>query len=236
MNAKTLPGLFTARAPRHKPLPEDLAQPDAASLLLAAQREDTLPSRFLAYAMAHALHHETCLPHALGLPGATFVAMLDDCFVAVTPVWESSRLQHALHDCRPGLALPDGRRLVPPHRHGVAPCTRLKAGSGEQDELEALLLGHRAGQCKAEQYVAAVVAATAMGANHLWEDLGLPERAMLSTTLRLCFPTLAAQNTADMRWKKFFYRKLCDKSKQRRCKAPNCELCSDYALCFPWSA
>ena len=236
MNAKTLPGLFTTRPPRH-PLPaQDLAQPEAASLLLAAQREDSLPSRFLAHVMAHALAHDTCLPHALGLPGAAFAAMLNGCFAGVAPIWEPARLQHTLHGCRPGLALPDGSHLVPQHRPGMAPCTRLKAGAGEQDELEALLLSHRAGLAAAEPYVAAAVAAAAMGANHLWEDLGLPQRDLLTATLRLCFPTLAAQNTADMRWKKFFYRKLCDKSQQRRCKAPNCELCSDYAICFPWSA
>ena len=236
MNAKTLPGLFTARAARHEPLPDDSPQPQTASLLLAALGGDTLPRRFLAYAMAHALHHKPCLPHALGLSNAAFAAMLEGCFVGVTPIWESPRLQHTLHGCRPGLALPDGSWLLPHQHHSVAPCTRLKAGLGEQDELEALLLAHCAGHDQAERYVASVVAATAMGANHLWEDLGLPDRTLLSATLRICFPTLAAQNTADMRWKKFFYRKLCDSSTQRRCKAPNCELCSDYALCFPWSA
>lgn len=236
MNVKTLPGLFTTRPPRHQPPPEDFTRPDAAGLLLAALREASLPCRFLAHVMAHALHHEVCLPHAMGLPGAAFAAMLETCFVDVTPIWEPERLQHTLHGCRPGLALGDGSRLVPQHRPGMTPCTRLKAGSGEQDDMEALLLGHRAGLAAAEPYVAAAVAAAAMGANHLWEDLGLPQRDMLTATLRLCFPTLATQNTADMRWKKFFYRKLCDKSQQRRCKAPNCELCSDYAICFPWSA
>jgi len=35
-----------------------------------------------------------------------------------------------------------------------------------------------------------------------------------------------------MRWKKFFYRTLCERDGVLLCKAPNCEVCEDYALCF----
>ena len=46
------------------------------------------------------------------------------------------------------------------------------------------------------------------------------------------FPRLAALNSRDMKWKKFFYRLLCDRAGIPICKSPNCADCCDYAFCF----
>lgn len=35
-----------------------------------------------------------------------------------------------------------------------------------------------------------------------------------------------------MKWKKFFYRQLCEQAEVLICKSPNCAVCSDYSLCF----
>jgi nitrogen fixation protein NifQ len=35
-----------------------------------------------------------------------------------------------------------------------------------------------------------------------------------------------------MKWKKFFYKQLCLREGLTLCKAPSCDVCSDYALCF----
>lgn len=56
--------------------------------------------------------------------------------------------------------------------------------------------------------------------------------ADLSTLLRRHFAPLAARNSGDMKWKKFFYRELCQRDGVLVCKAPNCAVCDDAALCF----
>ncbi len=35
-----------------------------------------------------------------------------------------------------------------------------------------------------------------------------------------------------MRWKRFFFKTVCDLNGGLMCKSPNCGVCSDYALCF----
>jgi nitrogen fixation protein NifQ len=47
-----------------------------------------------------------------------------------------------------------------------------------------------------------------------------------------CFPALAARNVGDMKWKKFFYRQLCEHAAVPICKSPNCADCVDYRACF----
>jgi nitrogen fixation protein NifQ len=46
------------------------------------------------------------------------------------------------------------------------------------------------------------------------------------------FPGLAAKNVGDMKWKKFFYRQLCERAEIPICKSPNCAICTDYDVCF----
>jgi nitrogen fixation protein NifQ len=35
-----------------------------------------------------------------------------------------------------------------------------------------------------------------------------------------------------MKWKKFFYRQLCERAGVPICKSPHCAECCDRALCF----
>jgi nitrogen fixation protein NifQ len=62
--------------------------------------------------------------------------------------------------------------------------------------------------------------------------MGLPGRADLSQLLTTHFTRLATKNTGDMKWKKFFYKQLCDESGLRICRAPSCSVCDDYSNCF----
>jgi nitrogen fixation protein NifQ len=71
-----------------------------------------------------------------------------------------------------------------------------------------------------------------MGENHLWQDMGLPSRKVLSQLMTTYFPALAAKNTGDMKWKKFFYRQLCERANVPICKSPHCADCCDYPVCF----
>lgn len=107
------------------------------------------------------------------------------------------------------------------------------APNDEFDDLVALLLHHRAEPCEQDAWLAyAVATAATMGENHLWQDMGLPSRRELSELMREHFPTLAAKNTGDMKWKKFFYRQLCEIADVPICKSPHCAECIDYGDCF----
>lgn len=80
--------------------------------------------------------------------------------------------------------------------------------------------------------LAQAVARACMGDDHLWHDLGLPSRQFLSDLLGEHFATLARANAENMRWKKFFYLKLCERAEIRACRAPSCGVCKLRAECF----
>lgn len=103
-----------------------------------------------------------------------------------------------------------------------------------QDVMD-LLLAHAdpaAGPPDARRAVAETVAVACLGDQHLWQDLGLASRAELSVLMRHWFPALVALNGGDMKWKKFFYRQLCQRAGILICKSPSCAACSDQPLCF----
>jgi nitrogen fixation protein NifQ len=105
-------------------------------------------------------------------------------------------------------------------------------GYDEFDEIVELLLEHRANSSEQERWLAYAVATAAMGENHLWQDMGLPSRQVLSELMSTHFPMLAAKNIGDMKWKKFFYRQLCERAGVPICKSPHCADCCDFRFCF----
>ncbi|MFG1420071.1 nitrogen fixation protein NifQ [Roseixanthobacter liquoris] len=82
------------------------------------------------------------------------------------------------------------------------------------------------------RWLAAMIARRAMEPNHLWEDLGLRARGELSRLIARHFAPLAARNTNNMRWKRLFYRMLCEDDGFVMCSTPVCTQCNDFALCF----
>jgi len=80
--------------------------------------------------------------------------------------------------------------------------------------------------------LAAMIARRAQRPNHLWQDLGLRNRGELSELMRRHFKPLAARNTGDMKWKKFFYRLICADASYSLCTAPSCAECDDFEHCF----
>ena len=102
----------------------------------------------------------------------------------------------------------------------------------EFSDLVELLLDHRASGLAMEVWLAHAIATAAMGEKHLWQDMGLPNRTVLSALMQKHFPSLAALNDKDMKWKKFFYRQLCERSGMLICKSPRCADCVDYRICF----
>jgi len=102
----------------------------------------------------------------------------------------------------------------------------------ERNEVLQLMLGHRAGKSDDEIWMAEIVTAACQANDHLWQDLGLGSRKDLSLLMDLNFPSLAAKNDKDMKWKKFIYKQLCITEGIYTCRAPSCEVCTDYAVCF----
>lgn len=102
----------------------------------------------------------------------------------------------------------------------------------EEELLRGLLLAHARPSDPASARFAKILARRAMRNGHLWQDLGLLNRAELNRLLAMHFPTLAAGNAQNMKWKKYFYRKLCEAEGFSLCAAPNCRECSDFESCF----
>ena len=102
----------------------------------------------------------------------------------------------------------------------------------EYDDIIELLTDHRSDNSEETRRMIVFVAEACMGNNHLWQDMQLPNRTALSALMQQHFPTLAAKNTGDMKWKKFFYKQLCERADIFICKSPTCGVCVDYNKCF----
>ena len=95
-----------------------------------------------------------------------------------------------------------------------------------------LLLEHESQPGAESRWLACAVATASMAENHLWQDLGLPDRAALNALMLTRFTALKLKNAGDMKWKKFFYRQLCERAEVLICKSPTCGECADFAACF----
>jgi len=113
--------------------------------------------------------------------------------------------------------------------------SRPTAVTYEDDEIamvRELLLAHRSTEGEDGRWLAFMIARRALESNHLWEDLGLRDRAELSRLLFRHFAPLATRNLKNMRWKRFFYRMLCESDGFVMCSTPVCTNCRDFDLCF----
>jgi nitrogen fixation protein NifQ len=102
----------------------------------------------------------------------------------------------------------------------------------EFDDLLTMLLEHRSTEDDESRWLAHALATASMAENHLWQDMGLPNRAKLSELMSRHFTSLSIRNVGDMKWKKFFYRQLCERAGLSICRSPSCSVCSDYQHCF----
>jgi len=131
-------------------------------------------------------------------------------------------------------------RYFPAAGGETARCFEQPGGSGgcpafrddEFTDIVQLLLDHRRDDSEGTRWLAHAIATACLENNHLWQDMGLPSREVLSELLRRYFGSLYAKNAKNMKWKRFFYKQLCDRAEVNMCKAPSCKICTDYAVCF----
>jgi nitrogen fixation protein NifQ len=108
----------------------------------------------------------------------------------------------------------------------------VRAEEAEVSAVRQLLVNNCSSQGDEGRWLAGMIARRAFEPNHLWEDLGLRSRDELSRLLKRNFAPLAVRNTRGMRWKRFFYRQLCEGDGFLLCTTPVCTDCNDFALCF----
>jgi nitrogen fixation protein NifQ len=102
----------------------------------------------------------------------------------------------------------------------------------EKQDLEQLLRQFALVKTTETEWLISIIVAACLGSDHLWQDLGLWSRSELSALLNHNFPELAVRNSKDMKWKKFLYKQLCEAEGLFVCRAPSCEVCKDYPVCF----
>ena len=105
------------------------------------------------------------------------------------------------------------------------------------DEVTGILFSYLPERCESRARQMAtwfvyIISARVAHTGHLWVAMGLHERPQLSAAIRRHLPAMADANHMNMRWKKFLYKQVCDRNGGTMCKAPNCGVCSDYAICF----
>lgn len=105
------------------------------------------------------------------------------------------------------------------------------------DEVTGILFSYlpERGESRARQiatWFVYIVSARVAHTGHLWVAMGLHERPQLTAAIRRHLPAMAKANQMNMRWKKFLYKQVCDRNGGMMCKAPNCGVCSDHAICF----
>lgn len=153
---------------------------------------------------------QNCLPYSLGLPPESLAQLVAFMRVEMpgfdvefnAPPWDDTR-----------------QNLLEMRRE-------------EWQEIVDLLLAHASDSHASSRWMAELIAAGCLGGDHLWRDLGLPNRQQLSDLISGNFPVLAALNSKNMKWKKFFYKQLCEAEGGYVCRAPTCEQCTAYEECF----
>ncbi len=164
------------------------------------------------------------------------LAHIFSCLVSIG-LYESQETGATLEDAL-GLAASEIDALVAAWTPGVAKrlSVRLRKASVDFDEEEqqlvALFQRYQCDDSRESMWLTTVMARRCMSPNHLWQDLGLRSRAELGRLMRDWYPALAVRNQNNMKWKKFFYRCLCEMEGFTLCAAPTCQECNDYHGCF----
>lgn len=197
--------------------------PQRAELLAAAPAASTLTLALAGVIGGAARRAPPYDVPVAGLAAPELQRLLQRCFPALATGQVAALLAQA---ARGGMAAPQPQTQPP------MPKPVPNAGADEFADIVALLLEEHADAEESVVWLAHAIATACMSADHLWQDMDLPDRPLLGRLMREHFPQLAARNVRDMRWKKFLYRELCDRAAVPVCPAPSCAACSEYSHCF----
>ncbi|MBP0625404.1 nitrogen fixation protein NifQ [Cupriavidus consociatus] len=185
-------------------------------------------------------YHATLMRYAVSTTDATVLALAGLISAALDETGE-----HILFIR--GLATDEARWLLVRWFPGVdralplefgAAAVDSQSGSCDDDEFEDLVTLFKshadpsAGTTIEVHCISNVLACACLKEEHLWQALRLPSRRELSALLGHWFPRLAEKNVLGMKWKKFFYKQLCEREGWFVCKVPICSDCRDFADCF----
>lgn len=171
------------------------------------------PADHLTQAFAGVIHSSS---HKRGLETPAMLGLAKGNFASLMESYFPGALQNSGMDAAHAAAIPG--------------CEAIR---GEEfGDLLDLLLEHRTRPDEESEWLAFAIATACMGNDHLYQDMGLPNRQILSGLLSEYFTSLFVRNTGNMKWKKFFYKQLCDRSGVNACRAPSCAVCADYLKCF----
>lgn len=104
--------------------------------------------------------------------------------------------------------------------------------AGEWQQIYTLLKEHQVESTEEAELACQLISSGCLGSAHLWHDIGLPQRPLLSQLFACYFPELHKLNDKNMRWKRFLYKQLCENGGDYVCRAPSCETCTSYHECF----
>ncbi|MCH9812917.1 MAG: nitrogen fixation protein NifQ [Epsilonproteobacteria bacterium] len=93
-----------------------------------------------------------------------------------------------------------------------------------EQKVTTLLKSYAANEFVARE-MAPLVAQKSLLEQHLYQDLGFPNRFVMGRFMKTNFPALAAQKPKDILWKKYIYDTI-------GMVAPACFNCSDQINCF----
>lgn len=193
-----------------------LAQIDKIDFLTSRLLEAALTttnSVFLAHIIGAQCAGHSCLPTHLGLSKQDYEQLVqahfDNCFCDIVADHAATAAER-----------------------GTLRQSLLEMRLDEWSEVRSLLLGEKSDPNAVELALASIIAAGCLGSGHLWRDLGMASRTMLRDLLQHNFPQLVQRNSRDMRWKKFFYKALCDHNGGHVCRSPSCDLCVNFNDCF----
>lgn len=102
----------------------------------------------------------------------------------------------------------------------------------EFEDILAILLEHRSDDSEVNEWLAYAIASGCMGSDHLYHDMGMPDRKALSSLIERYFTSLYVKNVNNMKWKKFLYKQVCERADIIMCPTRNCLSCVDYKNCF----
>lgn len=190
------------------------SQPEAAKLPTALSNINRDCFRQIINAQ---LSGKAALPHGLGLDSASYNELLRTI--------SSARLHKQESDWQQS-------EQSAAHARAAVYGELLDIRAQERNELITLLCSHADERVPDAMQMAIIVATACLTQFHLWHSLGLADRGQLGILLKHNFPELHAQNTKNMRWKRFFYRCLCEQGGDYLCRAPSCSECRSYKECF----